>query len=156
MNLPRMSHSRYEVFARCGDKLPAHFLAKVSFNAETGCWDWTASLKGGGYGQFVHRQKHWAAHRFAYVNLVGPVADGLHLDHLCRVRTCVNPEHLEPVPQRTNTLRGVGFAAENFRKTHCVNGHEYNAANTYWRREGWRMCKTCHRDSDRRLRARAS
>jgi hypothetical protein len=134
----------------CRDKLPPAFVAKVRVNVETGCWEWAASLNMGGYGQYVLRRRHYVAHRFSYEQLAGPIPKGLHLDHLCRVRHCVNPEHLEPVPQRINTLRGIGFAAQNYRKTHCVNGHEYNAENTYWRREGWRMCRPCSREADRR------
>jgi hypothetical protein len=82
------------------------------------------------------------AHRFSYEAYVGPIGAGLHIDHLCRVRSCVNPKHLEPVTQRVNTLRGEGRAALQLRVTHCPRGHEYTPDNIYlWR--GHRACRTC-------------
>jgi len=74
------------------------------------CWLWTASTRRG-YGQFVINNKPTPAHRFAYEQLVGDIPRGLQLDHLCRVRNCVNPEHLEPVTSRENILRGEGICA---------------------------------------------
>ena len=98
------------------------------------------------------------AHRIVYEALVGPVPDGLVLDHLCRRKDCVRPEHLEPVTQRENLMRGDTENARNAAKAACVNGHAYDAANTYVRPEGTRDCRVCRaqREADRRARQRGS
>jgi hypothetical protein len=112
------------------------------------CWNWTGALDNG-YGRFqggprgskVHR-----AHRLAYELLVGPIPEGLVLDHLCRNRRCVNPDHLEPVTNRINVLRGEGWAASRARQTHCIHGHEFTPANTYVDpKRGTRGCRECRR-----------
>ena len=115
------------------------FWAKVQ-KTET-CWLWTASTKKVGYGWFKLNEKQVAAHRFAYELLVGPIPAGLDLDHLCNVRNCVNPEHLEPVTKAENNRRQVP------RRKTCKHGHPYGTDN-YWmvsaghgRRA--RRCKTC-------------
>jgi hypothetical protein len=84
-----------------------------------------------------------AAHRLFYEQLVGPIPDGLQLDHLCRVRHCVNPDHLEPVTQTANVLRGIGPTAVNAGKTHCVHGHPFTPDNTYINKQGNRHCRAC-------------
>jgi hypothetical protein len=78
-----------------------------------------------------------------YELLVGPVGADLTLDHLCRNRACVNPDHLEPVTIAVNVLRGESPPARNARKTHCPQGHEYTPDNTYYNQKGWRACATC-------------
>jgi len=83
------------------------FWARVDKAAPGGCWIWTGAVEGKGYGAPSINGVKRPAHRLAYEDLVGPVPEGLHLDHLCRVRRCVNPAHLEPVTSRENTLRGV-------------------------------------------------
>lgn len=126
------------------------------------CWLWTASLRWNGYGHFSTGvgSKSTVAHKFCYELLVGPVPKGMQLDHLCRVRHCLNPQHLEPVTQRTNILRGSGFSARNIVKTHCPQGHEYTADNLKASRKDRvsRQCLTCHRvqerERGRRYRAR--
>jgi len=92
------------------------------------------------------------AHRFGYELLVGPIPTGLTLDHLCRVRTCVNPAHLEPVSIGENVLRGDTRPAANLKKTHCPRGHAYDAANTYIARGGERHCRTCNTAKSQRRR----
>ncbi|MEU7240240.1 HNH endonuclease signature motif containing protein [Streptomyces sparsogenes] len=93
------------------------------------------------------------AHRFAYETLVGPIPEHLQLDHLCRVRHCVNPDHLEPVSSRENTRRGRSQAGINGRKTHCQKGHPFDSANTYvWK--GSRACRTCRSEYARLRRER--
>lgn len=127
------------------------FWAKVRKGAE--CWEWVGAHTSRGYGNFWSGSRYVAAHIFAYSLLVGSVPRGLDLDHLCRNRSCVNPEHLEPVTRRENTLRGETPAARNARKTHCLRGHVFDEANTYRSKRG-RGCRACRNASSRRLRAR--
>ncbi len=85
------------------------------------CWEWVGSLNPGGYGNIKIGGKTISAHRWVYETLVGPIPEGLDLDHLCRVRHCVNPDHLEPVTRAENLRRGVqGFAM----RRQCTNGHD--------------------------------
>lgn len=115
------------------------------------CWYWTGALFTQGYRQVCTPPfRNKKAHRVIYELIKGPVPEGLWLDHLCRKRNCVNPNHLEPVTHRENTLRGVGISALNAKKTHCVAGHEFTAENTYERtanKDGvrGRGCRECHR-----------
>lgn len=106
-----------------------------------GCWHWRGSRNNDGYGRIQINYVHWGAHRLAYTLLVGAIPDDLVLDHLCRVRHCVNPEHLEPVTVKVNILRGEAPPAVNARKTHCANGHPFDAV---W--GGARSCRRCKTD----------
>ena len=116
------------------------------------CWEWIGTKKTTGYGRVKVHNQTLQAHRVMYEWLVGPIPVGLQLDHLCRNVGCVNPDHLEPVTGRENILRGDGWAAQNARKTHCKNGHEFTEEIT--RRKNRRTCKICARDAQRRFRAR--
>ena len=119
------------------------------------CWLWTGTLDTCGYGQIKSKGKTLKAHRFAYELLVGPIPDGLQLDHLCRVRNCVNPDHLEPVTQTENVRRGTSFAVEHAAKTHCPQGHPYEGDNLYIiPTTGSRSCKACHAVASRKYKAR--
>ena len=130
------------------------FDAKWMPEPNTGCWLWTAAANGRGYGTFWSEGKNVLSHRYAYERWVGPIPDGLQIDHLCRVRNCVNPGHLEPVTSRENTLRGETVGAANASRTHCPQGHEYDEKNTYvWRSE--RYCRTCGNARHRARRAAA-
>jgi hypothetical protein len=113
------------------------------------CWEWTGSCDRHGYGQFYDGVRNTRAHRYAYKTLVGPIPRGLVIDHLCRNTICVNPDHMQVVTVRENTLRGNTFQARNLRKTHCPQGHPYDQANTYLHR-GKRHCRICQRDANRR------
>lgn len=125
------------------DLLPERITAKVRVT-DRGCWEWTGCTNGLGYGQVSVDKKMRYVHRVAYELLVGPLVPGMEIDHLCRVRGCLNPEHLEPVTHRQNTLRGDTVTAANARKTHCVNGHAFTPENTYTTPvTGWRRCRAC-------------
>jgi hypothetical protein len=112
----------------------------------TGCWLWVRYVKPNGYGGLCFRGRNRYAHRVSYEAFRGPIPTGLHLDHLCRVRSCVNPDHLEAVTCRTNVLRGEGISAACARATSCSQGHEYTEANTYPWRDA-RYCRACRRAS---------
>lgn len=130
------------------------FWAKVDKSGE--CWIWTAyitSTTGYGFWSYGGRANmvKTTAHRYAYETLVGPVPEGLELDHLCRVRACCNPAHLEPVTRRTNQLRGQTVGARNASVTKCPQGHAYDAENTYiYPPKGSRHCRECSRENRRR------
>lgn len=141
-------------------ELPNTFLDRFVV-AENGCWLWTAAKTNGGYGRFPWRCKTVLAHRFAYETLVGRIPDGLHIDHLCRQRDCVNPAHMEPVTQWENTRRGLAPSALNAVKTHCQRGHALVEGNIYhktFRGRPVRQCRQCTLDDTvaRRVRLRAA
>lgn len=118
-----------------------------------GCWLWTGRINHYGYGEVVRKGRYvGAAHRVVYEFLVAEIPSGLTLDHLCRVRNCVNPWHVEPVPPGLNTLRGTSFSAINARKTHCPQGHPYSGTDI----NGYRRCRVCMRAAEKRSRRRAA
>lgn len=95
------------------------------------CWEWTGSIHPEGYGRFRLKLKMVGAHRAAYEFFIGPIPDGLSIDHLCRNRKCVNPSHLEAVTSKENTLRSpINTAAINRRKTECCRGHVFTDQTT--------------------------
>lgn len=118
------------------------------------CWLWTAGKFVSGYGRIKVAGKTWRAHRLAYEVFVGPIPEGLVLDHLCRVKHCVRPDHLDPVTDRVNILRGDGWAARNARKTFCGRGHLLDEENTYITSRGGRHCRSCVRENKTRWRQR--
>lgn len=110
-----------------------------------GCWEWLGKRTAAGYGQFRCENRQLYAHRWSYEHHVGPIPDGLTIDHLCRNRCCVNPGHLEPVTSHENMLRGTAPPARNARKTHCIRGHAFDEDNTSILPSGGRRCLACHR-----------
>lgn len=133
--------------------LPARIAAKIAVDVD-GCWIWTGARnpEPRPYGQVGWEGRVLKAHRVVYELLVGPIPEGLHLDHLCRRPPCVNPLHLEPVTNRENCLRGEGPFAQRARQTHCAHGHEFTPENTHVRVTS-RICRTCVRLRSRRRRA---
>ncbi|BBA98295.1 hypothetical protein RVR_10508 [Actinacidiphila reveromycinica] len=133
------------------------FWRHVVKQCPTSCWEWTARRSEDGYGRYTFtsegQKKDVGAHRLAYVLSIGPIGDGLTLDHRCRNRGCVNPDHLEPVTRRVNVLRGDTFASRQAAQTHCASGHEFTPENTYvWNNH--RYCRTCRRENRRRADAK--
>lgn len=110
--------------------------------SRNGCWQWRSPNKTTGYGEFHWHYQRYLAHRFSYQHHIGPIPDGMQIDHLCRNRGCVNPKHLRVVTLAQNVLAGSGITAQNKRKTSCKNGHAYTDANTY-KHNGKRSCRVC-------------
>lgn len=123
----------------------ARLRSRYVVDSVTGCWVWTNGLKKAGYAGLLFRGAFYYGHRFSYLIHVGPIPEGLHIDHLCRNRACVRPDHLEAVTCRENILRGEGLAAANAGKTHCKRGHAFTEDNTKLTARG-RTCRTCHRN----------
>jgi hypothetical protein len=129
------------------------FWEKVVRDPDSECWFWTGGTAFG-YGNFWLNRKGRMAHRVSYELNVGPIPEGLQIDHLCRTPLCVNPAHLEPVTIRENLMRGWGVSARNAAKTHCPRGHEY-AVHGRVKIEGSRECRVCKADLQRQRRAAA-
>lgn len=143
-------------------RLPERFWSKVTPCPMSGCWLWIGATSVSGYGNIGMgskcngtRRPH-QSHRVAYEAMVGPIADGLHIDHLCRQRCCVNPAHLEPVTNAVNVARGEA-GARQLAKTHCPHGHAYAGENLVMQRNAVgraaRVCRTCKNAINARYRA---
>jgi hypothetical protein len=134
----------------------------ISPEPNCGCWLWMGAVNRGGYG-FMHagyvdgKRIVRTAHRAIYQALKGPVPDEIDLDHLCRIRSCVNPDHLEPVTRSENLRRGVGAAIVRARTSQielCPQGHPLSGPNLYMGSEGKRACRECRSAAGRRYAAK--
>lgn len=114
------------------------------------CWEWLGS-RTRGYGMATVNGKQTLAHRAAYEAFIGPIPDGLVLDHLCGNRGCINPEHLEPVTHQVNIQRGFDARPE---RSECSKGHPLDESNTYITPDGYRRCRYCRTDWSRQANAR--
>ena len=134
-----------------------HFEGKIEKITETGCWIWLGALQGkyykelnGGYGSVRYYGKVTPAHIAYYKEFKGEIPKGLHIDHLCRVTCCVNPDHLEPVLPLENWNRGINNKGDHQKsKTHCPHGHEYTEQNTMYDSKAnglpkYRRCRACY------------
>lgn len=140
MSGPRRSH----------EKDVKRFWQRISPEPMSGCWLWLGSWDKQSYGQMQFGGRVQKAHRVSYEMHKGPIPQGLHIDHLCRNPYCVNPDHLEAVTQRVNTMRGISPIAVRFVAALCPNGHEYTAENTTHYKTGVRRCIQCTKGVNRR------
>ncbi len=128
-------------------RLPEHW-------KEEACWEWIGAANANGYGHFMERLgKMTTPYRYSYERFIGPVPEGLTIDHLCRNRRCVNPEHLEAVTQGVNVLRSpLAAPAVNARKTHCDHGHQITEEHQVYRVVGknGRICRECAKARENR------
>lgn len=145
------------IFERCKDVEMAKEIVRqkiqegVRICEKTGCWIWEKGKTSCGYGATYCEGIFFSTHVSSYELYIGPVERGFELDHLCRNRSCCNPNHLEKVLHRENLIRSpISRTFQNIQATHCPQGHEYNSENTIVRRNA-RECLQCKRDRDRRF-----
>lgn len=145
-----MSNKIDKRFGARPDTTMERFQKYHQIDEETGCWNWLGYINKSGYGMFAQGQGRWGlAHRWTYKTFKGQLIDGLVMDHLCRNRKCVNPEHLEQVTMRENTIRGIAgqhMREKSLLQTHCINGHEFTTDNTRIVNGAYgkaRVCKIC-------------
>ena len=132
------------------DSLPmqekfTNYTIKIEWHNGWECWLWQGYLVGKGYGGFKQHHYMYLAHRVSYEVFVERIPDGLVIDHLCRRLNCINPDHLEPVTSRENTLRGKSKIANFARRTHCNYGHPFSGENLRIMSGGYRSCRECER-----------
>jgi hypothetical protein len=119
-------------------------MRRVAEDMTTGCWIWTGSCNASGYGRIAGPQGNQFTHRVAYEYFVAEIPEGLHIDHLCRVTSCCNPWHLDPVTPAENLRRAGNYEAK-VALEECPRGHSYTPENTRIHKRGYRACLTCER-----------
>lgn len=118
-----------------------------------GCWEWAGAVdRKTGYGKLSYEGRVTTAHRASYTALVGPIPQGLVVDHLCRNKVCVRPSHLEAVTNAENIRRGHHIGQRERWADGCAQGHPWTPENTKVRPGGKRLCRICARDGKRRRR----
>lgn len=127
------------------------FMRQVYKEPTYQCWLWQGHIGKNGYGRWKPAGRSVSTHRWSYERFIGPIPEGLQIDHICNIKSCVNPEHLQPVTARVNVLKAKkGITSINAAKTHCVNGHPLFGANLriYVTKDGKksRVCKSCRQD----------
>lgn len=147
------------------ERLRSRFLhrqIRVIRRGDWECWIWQGACDRAGYGVIVRDRQSYRAHRVSYEIFIGPIPPGLVIDHLCRTRNCLNPEHLEPVTIGENVRRGESISMTQGKRTHCVNGHPFSSDNVRlssyrqkdFTRGTYRKCKECARQIGQRYRER--
>ena len=129
------------------EEMMERLLPKISFEPNTGCWIWCGSMFAQGYGQIRVGNKLIKAHRFVYETSRHKIPSGMAIDHKCRNKYCVNPDHLEVVTPGENTRRANVMRE---RPSQCPAGHNYDHENTYVYKDGTRHCRKCHASSQLR------
>lgn len=120
------------------------FLSKIEINKHNNCWIWRGSVKSNGYGRFMINGKYQNAHKVSYIIFNGKIINGLIIDHKCRNRLCVNPDHLRQVTYKINAIENNSSkAAINSKKEKCNRGHLLIGTNLRIRKNGGRICILC-------------
>jgi hypothetical protein len=155
-----VGEGRYHTCDECRSSFSCNLTDEQRFWSKVqkteGCWLWKARLRPDGYGEFSAGGRLVRAHRFAYELAIGPIPEGMEIDHVkargCTSRACVNPAHLEAVTGRENTMRGAAPSIVLRNSGACIHGHLMTEANTYCRKDrpGQRMCRECKRIRDRK------
>lgn len=145
--------SEFELTASVRARLQAGLMLEDR-GYETPCLIWKKGKIPSGYGMMWVKNRNRGVHVVAYVANIGPVPEGLVVDHLCNQADCANPAHLEAKTQRENVLRGRGITAKHAKQSHCLNGHAFDERNTLvkYRRDGsfvGRRCRACHNKMER-------
>lgn len=152
---PRRFISNHHSFGNQHHAIPieTRFWSKVKKGEQPeDCWEWIGTKDRKGYGAIFYEGRHQRAHRISFLLVGKDLSPSTQLDHLCRNTSCVNPDHLEPVTNQENQLRGIAGQRNKERASSialCPKGHPYTEENTYYDKKGWRACRTCHRNRER-------
>lgn len=137
---PEGGRGRLRVIGTPSERFPREYVVDPD-----GCWLWQGEISHNGYGRFrISKGKRIQAHRWSYLTFIGPIPDGWHVDHVCKVRRCVNPDHLEAVTAWENNARSKSPSAKHLLQTHCIRGHDFSdPAILYITPDGRRQCRPC-------------